>query len=309
MNSVIEASMIGLEIGGPLGQCALVPFYNNQTKQNEAQLIVEYKGLMCLGYRSGQIANFSGHPVFEKDDFHYSYGIQQNLTHRPYDDGDPGALKYAYAVVNYRHGGYDFEVVNHRIAMEAKSRSPAKNSNSSPWNNSMDEPAMWVKTAIRRLAKRIPQSPELQQAVALESSLENGQAQNFQHVIDIDLPNANLTDEPDNGNGQDEQQEAIDVQTQEQAPAPQEKQGIHIPDNLPPAGPEGQTVTGNVAPSIKPTEVSEKDAKIITSYKLTSEGFPEETAQACKHLGFTEDITPYEAEQIIAKVNEIIDTQ
>lgn len=181
-NAVIEASMLGLEIGGPLGMAHLVPF------KDQVVFIPGYKGLMDLAYRSGKVSHFSAHPVYENDHFVYQYGISPKLEHRP-SESERGPLKYAYAICKFNDGGFDFEVVNRAdIAATKKKSSGAQwGGKDCPWNNE-DEWTMWVKTAIRRLAKRIPQSPDMQRAVAADELAEAGKDQGLAHIIDIEAP-------------------------------------------------------------------------------------------------------------------------
>ena len=87
----------------------------------------------------------------------------------------------AYAIVNFKDGSYDFEVVYPEDIELVKKRAPGAKKSDSPWNTA-DEPQMWMKTAMRRLAKRIPQSPELQKAAYLEELVEAGLKQNLAHV-------------------------------------------------------------------------------------------------------------------------------
>lgn len=181
-NAVVEASMLGLEIGGPIGHAHIMPF-KNKAGFYEAKFIPGYKGYMDLAYRSALVTNFSFHPVYEKDQFKYSYGLRPALEHIPSEDENPGPLKYAYAVIHYKTGGFDFEVVDKRIIAATKARSPAAKTSFSPWNTE-DEWVMWCKTAVRRLAKRVPQSPELQRAAMLEELAEAGFSQGLRHVDD-----------------------------------------------------------------------------------------------------------------------------
>lgn len=180
-NAVITASQLGLEIGGPIGMAYLVPY------KKEATLIIGYKGFQDLAYRSGMVSNFSAHPVYEHDHFEYCYGLTPKLEHRP-SDGKRGALKYAYAVCHFKGGGYDFEVVTPEDISVTKRLSAGARSGSKdcPWNNPDQEWTMWVKTAIRRLAKRIPQSPDMQLAAAIDERAEAGLGQGLTHIIDVE---------------------------------------------------------------------------------------------------------------------------
>jgi recombination protein RecT len=186
-NAVIEASMLGLEIGGPLGMAHLLPF------GGKATLVIGYKGFMDLAYRSGIVSNFSAQPVYENDFFEYAYGLHPKLEHRP-AEGDRGKLRYAYAVAHYKGGGYDFEVVTPADIVATKKRSSGAKKNDSPWNQADLEWTMWVKTAIRRLAKRIPQSPDIQRAAALDETADVGK-QELHHIIDIQPTTADQVDD------------------------------------------------------------------------------------------------------------------
>ena len=216
LNAVIEASMLGLEVNSPLGQASMVPFYNGKTKQMEAQLIPEYKGKIELAYRSGLVKSFQAHPVFEKDKFHYSYGLTPDLYHVPTKEKDRGKLVAAYAVVNYLNGGVDFEVIEEAAAMEAKAKSASakqdeKNKTTLSVWNSDEEASMWVKTAVHRLFKRVPKSPEYQalaRAQELSAKADAGEPQELD-FLDVDpIEPTPLT----NGNGTDKQKEETKVE-------------------------------------------------------------------------------------------------
>ena len=179
LNAVLEASAIGLEIGGPLAQAHLIPY------KGKVKLIPDYKGLIELAYRSPKVTAFTARPVYTHDKFEYWYGLSSDLIHTPFRGGDRGQLTAAYAIVKFVGGGVDFEVVEHEDAMAAKESSPAKNSKDSPWNKPKDVWNMWVKTAVKRLLKRVPKSPQLQRALNLESAADENQGLN--HILDADF--------------------------------------------------------------------------------------------------------------------------
>lgn len=218
-NAILEASSLGLEVGGPLGLAHLIPF------GKEVKLIIDYKGFMHMASNSNIIISYE--PVYEKDYFVHKKGLNPVLEHEVLE-GDRGNLVGAYAIAFYPDGRKDFEVVDRTIAMAAKQRSPAKNKKDSPWNKTIDgvrvdEWVMWCKTAVRRLAKRTPKSPELQRAAIIDEKGEAGISQGLEdHVLDIeleDLPQdetaGDLTDKIKNGSKAPEQTEidnAIDKQ-------------------------------------------------------------------------------------------------
>ncbi|MFE9949341.1 recombinase RecT [Streptomyces sp. NPDC005531] len=73
--------------------------------------------------------------------------------------GDRGPLVGVYAYAVMKDGAVSKVVVmNHKRVMEIKAKSDSKNSQYSPWNT--DEESMWLKSAIRQLAKWVPTSAE-----------------------------------------------------------------------------------------------------------------------------------------------------
>lgn len=180
VNAIIETSILGLEVGRT---AHLVPF------GGEAVVIVDYKGMIELAHRSDKVESTPLKPVYENDIFDYAEGTERYIKHKPAQK-DRGKLCAAYAIVNFKGGGYDFEVVLPQDIEITKKRSAGAKKKDSPWNTE-DEPMMWAKTAMRRLAKRIPQCPELQKAAYLEELVEAGLKQNLAHVtgdiIDADF--------------------------------------------------------------------------------------------------------------------------
>lgn len=279
VNGVIGASVLGLEIGGPLGLAHLVPFKNNRTNSFEATLIVDYKGLIELMYKSPMVKNVSAQPVFERDHFEYAYGTNPFIAHNPYDDGDRGKLIYGYCIVFFQNGGFEFEVVNRKAAMEAKEHSKAKNSNDSPWNTA-DEWTMWVKTAVRRISKRVPKSPELQRAIAIDKAVDEGK--NVSDVIEADFSTVTNSG---NNNGDDPEQskaKSSDSSTSNDVKKP-EKESL--------------------------TELSEEDRKTISNYNAAKEMFPEYHEQALKDLGIEKVNGPEDALKVIKAINQMVDQE
>jgi recombination protein RecT len=203
INTIIEASTLGLEIGGAMREASLIPFKNNTAKTYEATLVVEYPGLIKLAKNTGEIQNISAHPVFENDDFRYNYGLHPDLIHVPSSGGEKGKLTYAYCIIWYINGGVDFEVVSSFEADLAKNKSAAKYKKDSPWNQEDNVPAMWVKTAIRRIMKRVPKASE-QRFIKVDemSGASMSHINPDSDIIDIsieDFHSINLSD----GNDQD----------------------------------------------------------------------------------------------------------
>jgi recombination protein RecT len=155
MGGVMEAAKLGLE-PGLMGQCYLIPFENRKAGRVEAQFIIGYKGLIDLVRRSGQVSTIEARTVFENDEFDYSYGLDDKLTHKPAlkDKGAPIAY---YAIAKMKDGGYSFLVMSHQEAEQYRDKY-AKSKNYGPWKDEFD--AMARKSVLRQLIKYLPISVE-----------------------------------------------------------------------------------------------------------------------------------------------------
>lgn len=172
INSVIEISMLGLDIGRT---AHILPY------KGEATVIIDYKGQIELAHRSNKVSSISLKPVYANDYFKAVEGTSRSISHEPAMK-ERGELIAAYAIVFYNGNGYDFEVVTQEDIDPVKKKAPGAKSDKSPWNKPEDEWTMWCKTAMHRLAKRVPQSPELQRAAMLEDLVQAGLKQNISHI-------------------------------------------------------------------------------------------------------------------------------
>lgn len=182
---VIESSELGLEPSGILGHAYLVPYNNRQTGQTEAQLQIGYRGFIELAGRSGRIRSINAEVVYEGDEFEFLRGTEEYLRHRPdLDRPESAAPRCVYAVVHYKDGGCDFELLT-MAKIEAARKSSKTTRKDSPWETHYEEMAR--KTAIRRLAKRLPLSPELLSAAVVDEYKEAGVAV---PALELALPEA-----------------------------------------------------------------------------------------------------------------------
>lgn len=177
--SLVQAAQLGLEPGGALGQCYLIPFYNRRLNVTECQFVVGYKGMIDLARRSGQIVALFAHCVHERDALAVEYGLHPRLEHSPYIDGEPGAVVGAYAVAHLQGGGEQF-VYLPRYELEAVRAMSAKKDG--PWADHFE--AMCQKTAVRRLCKWLPVSVEARIAAALDEQAERGERQHNAALFD-----------------------------------------------------------------------------------------------------------------------------
>lgn len=189
MAGIVTAAQLGLEIDPTLGRAYLIP-YNDRSKGKIAQLIIGYRGFVELAYRSGMLASLQAEVVYEGDEFDFELGLEPKLRHVPQIGEQRGALRFAYAVAKLANGGVVFRVLGPADIKKAKASSRAASSSYSPWTTHPDE--MWRKTAIRALAKMLPLSPELRDAVAADD--DDDLSQPLRTVAPADV--AIRTDEP-----------------------------------------------------------------------------------------------------------------
>jgi recombination protein RecT len=187
LSAAFNCAALGLEPGGTLGHAYLIPYWNGKNRCNEAQFQVGYKGMIDLARRSGQIQSISARAVYSNDEFDYSYGLDEQLIHRP-ALGERGELTFAYAVAKLKDGGIQFEVmgINDLLTVRDSSQGyklAAEKGWDNPWISSFDE--MCRKTTIRRLFKYLPVSIEVMRAASLDEAGERGQGQesDIDHII------------------------------------------------------------------------------------------------------------------------------
>ena len=177
--AIVEASSLGLEIDSR-GQAYLVPFRNKYTGRKEVQLIPGYKGLADLAYRSGRVDSIFAEVVCENDKFRFSLGLNPTLEHTPSLE-DRGKLIAVYAVARMKESAPQFVVMGKGDIDKIKKASKA---GGGPWRDW--EAEMWKKTAIRRLCKMLPLSPEMQRAVSLDEASEAGIVQGLgENILEI----------------------------------------------------------------------------------------------------------------------------
>jgi recombination protein RecT len=171
ISSLVEASQMGLEPNGPLGEAALVPFKNKRTRRLECQLMVMYRGYIELADRTDRVAYMDAQIVYDCDDFLFRYGMNQTLDHTPAlvrpKDAKPIA---GYAFVQYKEGAFKFVVLSYDEIEEVRQCSRAKDGDA--WKKWWGE--MAKKTCLRRLVKYVSLSPELTRAAYLDDSLDGG---------------------------------------------------------------------------------------------------------------------------------------
>ena len=178
-NAIVHASRLGLEIGQ---HAHLVPFKNSKAGVTEVVMVPDYRGLISLAVRSGKVKHIDARAVYKDDAFDYQYGTQPLILHKPKLDAERGEKEMVafYAAAHLVDGTVVFDVMSKAEVDGIRARSRAKDAG--PW--ATDYEAMGKKTVVKRLAKFLPQTPELAAAIELDNRGETGEIGTVSAIID-----------------------------------------------------------------------------------------------------------------------------
>ncbi len=164
--SVLQSAELGLEPSSALGEAYLVPY------KQKCTLIVGYRGLISLAFRSGFIKSIQAREVYEGDAFEFEMGLEPKLRHVPSaEDRDPNKITHVYCVVHLKDGGIISDVMTKSEIDRIRARSAA--GGSGPW--STDYAEMAKKTVTRRALKYAPMSVEMSKALAADNASDTGE--------------------------------------------------------------------------------------------------------------------------------------
>lgn len=171
---VVQASQLGLR-PNMLGECFLIPYKDGRSGKYNCQLQIGYQGLLELVRRSGLVDSISCYLVHEKDTYQVRFGTDSGLVHEPYLDGDPGDVKFGYAVAKLKGGGLHVEVMTRTEIERIRDRSQnvktaRRYDKETPWDTDFEEMAR--KTLARRICKWLPKSNELGIALQLSDTAD-----------------------------------------------------------------------------------------------------------------------------------------
>ncbi len=226
LGALMQAAQLGLEPNTPLGQAYLIPY------RGVVQLQIGYQGYMVLCYRSGMFKMIYAHPVYAEDEFYYSSGLHETLTHNPADvqTGDP--LKY-YAIYHTVNGGYGISVWSrdrierHRDKYsEAWRAFKAGRIKTTPWSEFFD--SMAIKTVIKDLLKFAPKSAELQLQLSADESVKQEWSKNMLDVPDM---SGEIVDVPDETDEEPEEKKTTKPKTTKSAG--KDSTAETVPDSVP----------------------------------------------------------------------------
>jgi recombination protein RecT len=126
---------------------------------NKAQAMPMIAGVLKKIRQSGDVAKVSAQVVYEKDEFVWHLGFDEDVTHNPPPLDQPrGKAIGAYATAVLKDGSRLLEVMSLEEIEKVRAVSRAKGNG--PWVSWWGEMAR--KTVMRRLSKRLPMSTDIE---------------------------------------------------------------------------------------------------------------------------------------------------
>jgi recombination protein RecT len=156
-NAMLQLSQWGLEPDGR--RAHLIPFRNNRENRTECQLIIDYKGLVELILRAGNVASIHADKVCDADEFVYDCG--QILSHKIDFRKPRGDVFAYYCIITRKDGTKKCEVMSREEVDAIRKRS--KSASNGPWVTDFDE--MAKKTVFKRASKWCELSSEIRDAI------------------------------------------------------------------------------------------------------------------------------------------------
>jgi recombination protein RecT len=155
---VLQAAEMGLPLDGKLCYCIKY--------KNEWAAVPDYKGLVAVAKRSGQIKDIYADCVCEGDEFDYSReGAEEKFLHRR-QWGNRDKVIAAYSVVKLPGGDHHVEVMDITELNAIQARATSKKG---PWSTDVNE--MRKKTVIKRNMKLYCDDPAVARALELDDAL------------------------------------------------------------------------------------------------------------------------------------------
>lgn len=154
----MDIAQLGLDLTPALGYVYLIPYGKVCT------LIVGYRGLVELMYRTGKVKSVRAVPVFKGDKFEYRYGLHEDLVHEPCGNTNPEDLTHVYCVIKIEGTDPVWQVMTREQCERHRARSKSKNNG--PWVT--DYVPMCLKTVTRQTSKWAPMMAEVHDVMTME---------------------------------------------------------------------------------------------------------------------------------------------
>ncbi len=148
--AIFNLAMVNLSLNPVQKLAYLVP--KSISGHVEAVLMPSYQGLVQLILEGKAVKRINARVVYEGDEFEYSLGLEDQLTHRPKNQSKE--VSHVYAVAYLEDGTPQIEVMTREEIDAIKMRSDSGKKNTGPWVTDYSEMAR--KTVIRRIYKYLP---------------------------------------------------------------------------------------------------------------------------------------------------------
>lgn len=148
---LLDLTRLGLEPDNRT--CHLIPYGKT------CQLILDYKGLVELVKRNGDVASIHADIICKNDTFVHE--MKQVKTHTFELGEDRGHIIGGWACAEYKDGTKQYEIMTK--AEIDKIRNASKAGQSGPWKDHYEQ--MAKKTVVRRLCNMLTLSPEIKEMV------------------------------------------------------------------------------------------------------------------------------------------------
>lgn len=173
--SLFESAMKAAQDGLlPDGRDGALVIFNAKVKEDGRDVYIKkvqwmpmVGGILKKIRNSGELLSLSAYVVYENDEFQYTLGDEETIVHRPCLDSNRGDAKLVYAIAKTKDGGIYREIMT--LKDVEKVRAVSKTGKFGPWADWWDE--MAKKTVIRRLAKRLPMSSDLDDLIRRDDEL------------------------------------------------------------------------------------------------------------------------------------------
>ena len=133
---------------------------------NAVQWMPMIGGILKKVRNSGELLSIAAHVAYENDKFRYVLGDEELIEHEP-ALSNRGRPLLVYAIAKTKDGGIYREVMTVEDVEKVRAVSRAKDAG--PWTQWWDEMAR--KTVLRRLAKRLPMSSDLDDLIRRDDAL------------------------------------------------------------------------------------------------------------------------------------------
>lgn len=167
---VFDSVSSGIPLDGKLGHavafnCKVKLPDGKEVWEKQVKFMPDFKGIVSVARRTGQIDDAQSGVVFEHDHFkHGRIGPNLTLEHVP-AEGERGAMRGVYCILTFDDGDWTYEYMTK--AEVDKVRASSKAANDGPWVNWYEQMAR--KTVLKRALKTYCDDPQLLAAVQADN--------------------------------------------------------------------------------------------------------------------------------------------